>query len=45
MIEDSYLDMASDFEVLYSPIENEQAISAWMYELDAVADHWSSYYE
>ena len=45
MIDDSYLDMASDFEVLYSPIENEKAISAWQYAMDQIADHWSSYQE
>lgn len=45
MIDENFLDMATDFEILNSSIENEKAMSAWMYELDAVADHWSSYYE
>lgn len=45
MIDDNFLDMAADFEILYSPTENEKAMTAWMYELDAIADHFTSYFE
>lgn len=45
MTEDNYLSMEQDWEIVYSQVENESAMTAWQYALDAVADHWSSYYE
>lgn len=43
--DDNYLDMEQDFEILNSLSENESAMTAWMYELDAIADHFTQYYE
>ena len=45
MTEENMLDMKADFEILYSQQENESIMTAWMYELDAIADHITSYYE
>ena len=46
MAEDNnYLDMAQDFDIVYSQVENESAITAWQYAMEQVADHWSSYNE
>ena len=45
MIEDNFLDQMADFEILYNPVENEKAMTAWQYALDQVADHLTSYYE
>lgn len=45
MTEDNYIDMAADFEILYNPVENEKAMTAWMYQMEAMADHFTSYYE
>lgn len=45
MLDDNLLDMAADFEILYNPVENEKAMTAWMYQMEAMADHWSSYQE
>ena len=46
MTEDSnYLDMAQDFDIVYSQVENEQIMDSWAYQLDAVADHFTSYFE
>ena len=45
MTEDNYLSMEQDWEIVYSQVENESAMSAWAYELDAIADHFTSYME
>lgn len=46
MTEDTnYLDMQADFEILFSEQENQSIMTAWQYEMDAIADHWTSYKE
>ena len=46
MTEDTnYLDMAQDFDIVYSQVENEQIMDSWTYQAEANLDYWTSYHE
>lgn len=45
MTEDNVLDQKADFEILYGKDENETMITAWAYQMDQIADHFTSYFE
>ena len=45
MIEDNVLDQKHDFEIIFGSDENQTVMDAFIYQMEANLDHWSSYYE
>lgn len=46
MTEDTnYLDMQADFEIIYSQVENEQVMDAFIYQMEQNLDYFTHYYE